>query len=214
MPEKISISFWRKLFGGYLQMSDCRKDWLYILIIGEIVWRSIQNKRTHLLNLREFIWIYWRKLRIGSVALKAQRLFIVKNIVATVSLFAVQPRARYMDQVLHNGKEVLRESELPRKTRARRDLKIGTALGRRSGIHRKATSKETSRKHQALQTIATQTEGSEESKLRRQQITGDCQHCAWPWERKRCAETIDCFRWKRLVKGTAPFPTNTRYKKD
>jgi hypothetical protein len=61
-------------------------------------------------------------------------------------------------------------------------------------------------KKKALRTFGTQTEGIDGSELRRRKAAGECQRCALPQDRKGSHKTIDCFRWKRLEKGTAPFP--------
>ena len=122
--------------------------------------------------------------------------------------------SQLQDHVLQNCQEYIRESEHARKSRARRDLKISKALRSSSGLHMKASSKNTSRKDWAIETLTTPTEWIEESELRRRQVAGECQRCAWPRDGKRSHKTIDCFQWSRLVKGTAPFPMNERYKKD
>jgi hypothetical protein len=64
-----------------------------------------------------------------------------------------------------------------------------------------------------IKTFGTQTEGIEGSELRRRKAAGECQRCAWPQDRKGDHKTLDCLRCKRLKKGTAPFPKNTRYHK-
>jgi hypothetical protein len=53
----------------------------------------------------------------------------------------------------------------------------------------------------------TQTEGIEASELQRRKAAGESQRCTWPRNRKGSCSMIDCFRWKQLDKGTAPFPT-------
>jgi len=57
-----------------------------------------------------------------------------------------------------------------------------------------------------VKTFGTQTEGIDGQELRRRKAAGECQCCAWPRNQKRSHKTSDCFRWKRLEKGTAPFP--------
>jgi hypothetical protein len=65
-----------------------------------------------------------------------------------------------------------------------------------------------------IKTFGTQTEGIDGSELRRRKAAGECQHCAWPADRKGTHKTLDCFRWKRIEKGTAPFPKKKQYNKD
>jgi hypothetical protein len=65
-----------------------------------------------------------------------------------------------------------------------------------------------------IKTFGTQTEGIEGSELRRRKAAGECQRCAWPQDRKGSHKTLHCFRWKRLEKGTAPFPKRKNYNKD
>jgi hypothetical protein len=61
-------------------------------------------------------------------------------------------------------------------------------------------------KKKPIKNFGTQTEGIDGSELRRQKAAGDCQRRAWPQDRKGSHKTLDCFRWARLEKGTAPFP--------
>jgi hypothetical protein len=61
-------------------------------------------------------------------------------------------------------------------------------------------------KKKSIKTFGTQTEGIDGTELRRRAAAGECQRCAWPRDRKGSHKTINCFRWKRLEKGTAPFP--------
>jgi hypothetical protein len=56
-----------------------------------------------------------------------------------------------------------------------------------------------------IKTFGTQTKGIEGSELRRRKAAGECQRCTWPQDRKGSYKTLDCFRWKRLKNGTAPF---------
>jgi hypothetical protein len=65
-----------------------------------------------------------------------------------------------------------------------------------------------------IRTFGTQTEGIDGSELRRRAAAGECQRCAWPKDRKGSHKTLDCFRWKRLDKGTAPFPIKKLYNKE
>jgi hypothetical protein len=66
-----------------------------------------------------------------------------------------------------------------------------------------------------MKTFGTQTEGIDGSELRRRKAAGECQRCAWPQDKKGSHKTLDCFRWKKLEKGTAPLPKKrNRYNKD
>jgi hypothetical protein len=65
-----------------------------------------------------------------------------------------------------------------------------------------------------IKTFGTQTEGIEGSQLRRRKAAGECQRCAWPRDKKGSHKTLDCFRWKKLEKGTASFPKKKQYNKD
>jgi hypothetical protein len=60
-------------------------------------------------------------------------------------------------------------------------------------------------------TYAEQTEGIDKSELDRRKAAGECQRCAWPGDRKGAHKTMDCYRWKRMEKGTAPFPKPKAY---
>jgi hypothetical protein len=70
------------------------------------------------------------------------------------------------------------------------------------------------KKNKPIKSFGTQSEGIDGNKLRRRKATGECQRCAWPRDRKGSHKTLDCFRLKRLEKGTAPFPKKKNYKKD
>jgi len=58
----------------------------------------------------------------------------------------------------------------------------------------------------AKKTYKVQTEGMDSSELSRRKAAGECQRCAWPTDRKGAHKTTECFRWKRVEKGTTPFP--------
>jgi hypothetical protein len=60
-------------------------------------------------------------------------------------------------------------------------------------------------------TYAEQVEGIDKSELDRRKAAGECQLCAWPGDRKGAHKTMDCFRWQRMEKGTAPFPKPKAY---
>jgi hypothetical protein len=66
--------------------------------------------------------------------------------------------------------------------------------------------KRKAKKMKPIKSFGNQTEGIEGSELRRRKAAGECQRCAWPRDRKGSHKTLDCFRWKRLEKGTAPYP--------
>jgi hypothetical protein len=91
--------------------------------------------------------------------------------------------------------------------------KESKAIGRKKrqaskSIKRKANKSNPVKNHK------TQTEGIDINELRPRKAAGECQRCAWPRDRIGGHKTLECFRWKRLDKGTAPFPKNTRYTKD
>jgi len=58
---------------------------------------------------------------------------------------------------------------------------------------------------------AEQTDGIDKSELDRRKAAGECQRCAWPGDRKGAHKTMDCYRWKRVEKGTAPFSKPKAY---
>jgi hypothetical protein len=57
-----------------------------------------------------------------------------------------------------------------------------------------------------VKTFSTQAQGIDSSELQRSKAAGEYHGCAWPQDRKGSHKMIDCFRWKRLEKGTALFP--------
>jgi hypothetical protein len=69
-------------------------------------------------------------------------------------------------------------------------------------------------KKKPIKTFGTQTKGIDGKEFRRRKAAGECQWCSWPTDRKGSHKTLDCFWWKRLEKGTAPFPNNKRYNND
>ena len=95
------------------------------------------------------------------------------------------------DEIIQNCEAFLEQSKQERKT-----------IGRKT----RQASRVVKRKDKKLKTFGTQTEGIDGSELRRRKAAGECQRCAWPQSRKGSHKTLDCFRWKRLDKGTAPFP--------
>jgi hypothetical protein len=76
----------------------------------------------------------------------------------------------------------------------------------REDIERKSRQVSRVVKRKNKKTFGTQTEGIDGSELRRRNAARQCQRCAWPQNMKGIHKTLDCFRWKRLEKGTAPFP--------
>jgi len=108
------------------------------------------------------------------------------------------------NEILNNCELFLEQSKQERKV-------IGRRLRQTSRVMKKKSKKEARRK---LKTFGTQTEGIDGSKLRRRKAAGECQRCAWPQDRKGSHRTFDCFRWKRVEKGTAPFPQKNNYNKD
>jgi hypothetical protein len=94
------------------------------------------------------------------------------------------------DEILENCEIFLEQSKQERK-----------AIGRKT----RQDSRVVKRNNKKLKTFGTQTEGIDGSELRRRKAAGECQRCAWPQNRKGSHKTLDCFRWKRLEKGTAPF---------
>jgi len=63
------------------------------------------------------------------------------------------------------------------------------------------------------ETYAEQVDGIDKSDLARRKASGECQRCALPVDRKGSHKTMDCFRWSRKDKGTAPFPKPMEYEK-
>jgi hypothetical protein len=81
-------------------------------------------------------------------------------------------------------------------------------------VKKRIDRKEKRKAKKSIKTFGTQTEGIDGSELRRRKAAGECQRCAWPQDRKGSHKTLDCFRWKRLEKGTAPFPRKKQYNKE
>jgi hypothetical protein len=110
------------------------------------------------------------------------------------------------NEIINNFEAFLKQSQQERKTVGRFTRNASRV------IKRKAERKDN--KNKPIKTFGTQTEGIEGSKLRRRKAAGECQRCAWPQDRKGSHKTLDCFRWKRLEKGTAPFPKRKNYNSD
>jgi hypothetical protein len=106
------------------------------------------------------------------------------------------------NEVIDNCEKFLRQSQLDRK-----------AIGRKNRQASRVIKLRTKKNKQKLKTFRTQTEGINGGELRRRKAAGECQRCAWPQDRKGSHKTLDCFRWKRIEKGTAPFPPKQNYKR-
>jgi hypothetical protein len=98
------------------------------------------------------------------------------------------------NEIIDNCEALLEQSKQERKA-------IGRFTRQASKI-----AKRKAKKKKPIKTFGNQTEGIEGSELRQRKAAGEGQHCAWPQDRKGSHKTLDCFRWKRLEKGTAPFP--------
>jgi hypothetical protein len=102
------------------------------------------------------------------------------------------------NEVIDNCETFLQQSQQERKAIGRFTRQASRVVKRKA--ERKANKKK------PIKTFGTQTAGIDGSELRRRKAAGECQRCAWPQDRKGSHKTLDCFRWKRLEKGTAPFP--------
>jgi hypothetical protein len=112
------------------------------------------------------------------------------------------------NEVLNNCEVFLAQSQEERKA-------IGRFTRHKSRIIKKKADRKAKQKaKKPIKTFGTQTEGIDGSELRRRKAAGECQRCAWPQDRKGSHKTLDCFRWKKLEKGTAPFPKKKNYNKD
>jgi hypothetical protein len=105
-------------------------------------------------------------------------------------------------EVIENCEIFLKQSEQERKAIGRKNRQASRVVKRKAN------------KKKPLKTFGTQTEGIDGSELCRRKAAGECQRCAWPRDRKGSHKTLDCFCWKRVEKGTAPFPKKKRYNKD
>jgi hypothetical protein len=102
------------------------------------------------------------------------------------------------NEVIENCEVLLEQSKQESKTIGRKNRHVSRI------IKQKAIKKAERKK--PVKTFGTQTQGIDGSELSRRKAAGECQRCAWPQDRKGSHRTIDCYRWKRLHKGTAPFP--------
>jgi hypothetical protein len=102
------------------------------------------------------------------------------------------------NEIIDNCEQFLSESKKEREAIGRKNRQVSRVVKRKA--------------KKSLKTFGTQTEGIDGNELRRRKTDGECQRCAWPQDRKGGHKTLDCYRWKRLEKGTAPGPKNIRYK--
>jgi hypothetical protein len=98
------------------------------------------------------------------------------------------------NEVIDNCEAFLEQSKQERKNIERSTRQASRVVKRKAN------------KKKPVKTYGTQTEGIDGNELRRCKAAGECQRCAWPRDRKGSHKTLDCFRWKQLEKGTAPFP--------
>jgi hypothetical protein len=104
------------------------------------------------------------------------------------------------NEVIENCELFLEQSKQERKSLGRFNRQKSQVVKSR------VEEKERRKARKPIKTFGTQTEGIDGSELRRRKAAEECQWCAWPRDRKGSHKTLDCFRWKRLEKGTAPFP--------
>jgi len=105
------------------------------------------------------------------------------------------------NEVIENCEEFLRQSKQERKAIGRKNRQTSRVIKWKSNKLAKG----------AIKTFRTQTQGIDSSELRRRKVAGECQHCAWPGDRKGAHKTVDCFWWIRKENGTAPIPKQKRY---
>jgi hypothetical protein len=96
------------------------------------------------------------------------------------------------NEVIENCEIFLEQSKQEKKAIGRKNRQVSRVVKR--NVEKK------------LKAFGTQTEGIDGDELRRRKAAGQCQRCAWPRDRKGSHKTLDCFRWKRLEKGTQPVP--------
>jgi hypothetical protein len=112
------------------------------------------------------------------------------------------------NEVINNCEAFLAQSQEERKAVGRFTRQASRRVKKKADRIAKRKAKK------PIRTFGTQTEGIDGSELRRRKAAGECQRCAWPRDRKGSHKTLDCFRWKRLEKGTTPFPKKKNYNKD
>jgi len=102
------------------------------------------------------------------------------------------------DRISENCEVYLQQSTLERKKIARTSLLISMGFSKKK-IQR------------MVNNYYTQIQGIHKSELNQRKTAGKCQQCAWPQDQKGGHKTLDCFGWKRLEKGTAPFTNKKNY---
>jgi len=101
--------------------------------------------------------------------------------------------------------EVIKTCELFMEQSKQERKAVGRKNRQLSRIDKKKAKKQ--KKERSFKTFRSQTEGMDDNELHHRKSAGECQCCAWPQDRKGGHKTLDCFRWKRLDKGTAPLTT-------
>jgi hypothetical protein len=96
------------------------------------------------------------------------------------------------NEVMENCKLFMEQSKPERK-----------AIGRKSLIARRVLKIKNDKKRKNVKSVRTQTEGIDGLELERRKAAPDCQHCAWPRDRKGSQKTFDCFRWKKIREGNS-----------
>jgi hypothetical protein len=110
------------------------------------------------------------------------------------------------NEVINNCELFLEQSKQESKAIGRKNRQVSTL------VKKKVIQK--NRKIKPVKTFGTQTEGIDGLELQRRKAAGECQRCAWPQDRNGGHKTLDCFRWKKIEKGTVPVPKNKKYKQD
>jgi len=64
-----------------------------------------------------------------------------------------------------------------------------------SGEGLKNNNRKFKQKNKSNKTCVEQTEGIDKSELDRTKVAGECQRCAWHWDRKGAHKRMDCFQW-------------------
>ena len=103
------------------------------------------------------------------------------------------------DQILDHCEKFLQQSKQERKKVARRNLQISKDISGRLPQQKKPR-----------KSYKDQVKGLNRTELAQRKAPGDCQHGAWPGDRKGAHRTLDCYRWLRKETGTAPFPKSQR----
>jgi hypothetical protein len=111
------------------------------------------------------------------------------------------------NEIIDNCEAFLAQSQEERKAVGRLTRQVSRRVEKKADRIAKRKAKK------PIRTFGTQTEGIDGHELRRRKAAGECQRCAWPQDRKGSHKTLDCFRWKRIEKGTAPFPKKKNHNK-